>query len=146
MPNQGTGITLTFVTSGISLLLTDLRKSGAQRGAVDTTHSASTEDADGNVPRTFRPSDLYDNGMLEAEAHFDPNDAVPFKAKESVKINFPADELATPAETTGPIHTFDAFVTAQDDSYQPMADETMKCTVRIKISGPITITPAVTAP
>lgn len=140
--DQGTGVYLELVTSATDLLIVDLRRTGISRGSVDTTHSETTPDASGYLWRTFRPSDIIDGGMIEAEVHFDARIALPINADiQSCKIHFPAGD----GETTGPILTFNAFMTAQDDSYSPLDDVTMKATLRFKVSGAYTLTAAVAA-
>lgn len=143
-PSQGTGTTLVFVTSAVTMLLTALRRQGVKRGDVDTTHSASTQTS--NVLwRTFRPSRLADPGGLGFTAHFDPADAIPFNAPETLRIEFPPDELASPAITTGAKIAFNGYVNAQDEDFHLLDDETMKADVTIKASGVYTITAPVTA-
>jgi hypothetical protein len=128
MADTGYGITLagatttTFFAEIIGVTLPD-----QVREAIDTSHTATTSGR-----KTFIPSDLIDGGELEVEINFNPATTPPIAAAAEVwTITFGDSGTATWA--------FSGFFTSYSGAC-PIEDR-CTATCRLKISGPITITP-----
>lgn len=65
MAAEGTGTTLTFGTSSLSLELTSIQLNGRQRVSLETTHLGTTGH------KTFTPGELIDAGGSTIEFYFD---------------------------------------------------------------------------
>ena len=122
MADVGTGITISFATSGFSAELTDIQSPEAQRGALETTHQGTT------VACTFTPQDLVDWGSLEITGHGDPATDPP--------IDEPAETL-TITWPDGDIWSFDGFMT----NYRLSAplNDLMSFSATVKVSGDVTV-------
>lgn len=121
----GFGITIDFA-SGFCAEILDTTPPGQSRESIDTSHTATP-----NGDMTFIPSKLVDNGECQVELAFHPDVAVPIHSDpETVTIHFPS----------GTTWSFQGFLT----NHEPAApiDDRMTVTATIKVSGPITITPA----
>lgn len=150
MADQGTGITLTFGTTSFTGEITDISRTGYSRPAVQTTHSSTADsgntplDGDGPNARIFIPSDLYDEGEVDVEVHFNAEqDLAGLKkaASETITITFPD----APSHTANGTYTFPGFVTSVDENYSPLDETTMRARMRIKIAGEVTFTAATTS-
>lgn len=132
MPNPidvGTGLTVTFGTSGFSAYLLDFGGPKVGRAAVDTTHYATTGG------RTFRPGDLYDGGEITLEVAFDPDLTPPMLAQEqpeTITVTWPLPS----GKSTAASWSFSAFLT----NYEPKAplEDRMTASLTLKITGSIT--------
>ena len=122
----GTGITIAFGTSAFVAEILDITGPGLARDSVETTHQGTTD------ARTHAPVDLFDAGELSFDVHFNPDTDPPIDAaEEEITITWPS--TAT--------WVFQGFMTA----YEPGAplEDKMTGSVTIKVTGDITITPAV---
>lgn len=132
MARLGFGISITF-QSGFFAEITDVDHDGIERGDVDTSSMATTNNA-----ITFTPEALYDPGGLSVNIWFEPNTSIiaPITAAaETVTITFPLKSGQTNKATwafTGYMSKF---------KWGGKVKGLMTASVTIKASGPITITP-----
>lgn len=129
--DNGTGASITFGTSGISLRVNSIDWDGIERVSIDTTHLGTT------TARTFIPGDLYDPGMLNVEVQFDPSTALPMLlVAETITLSFPIPA----GSSTHPTWAASGFIT----KYKPgvKLEALMTGTLEIKFSGQITVTAA----
>lgn len=127
MASTGFGITIDFATSAFSAEIIDTTPPEQTRESIQTSHTETANDA-----HTFIPADLSDPGELSFDINFDPDESPPINgATESITITF----------ASGTTWAFSGFMTG----YTPAApmDDRMTASVTVKVSGPITITPAV---
>lgn len=131
MADIGTGATLTFGTSSVTLEILSIEISDISREAIDTTHLETAN------ARTFMPTDLYDPGTMEIEVLYDDDNVssnqIPFSAAaETLTIEWPA---VAPATTGGQFVTT-GFITNVSIS-TPLEDR-ITATISFKFSGAIT--------
>lgn len=125
---NGTGATIAFGTSSYSADILSINGSGITRPSIDTSHMGSTV-------RTFIPGDLVDNGTVEVEIIFDPDDQPPISAAaETITIEFNSPE------TTGAQAAGSGFVT--DWEFGAPLEDKMTGTYTIKWAGAVTWTDA----
>lgn len=137
---QGTGLAFLMVTSNWTGYIVDISESGHQRGAVDITHSGTTEtDATTHtIYRDFIPSKIVDGGTISITCHLDRALPPMTAAREVLRITLPkaaGEGTAAKLEVTG-------FMTTVASNFQPLADETMRQTFEFKVSGVRTYTAA----
>lgn len=90
----GTGISLTFGTSGFSAELLSVNHNAISREGVDTTHMGST------MNREMIPVDLVNPGTVDFEIHFDPDAQPPISdSAETLTITFPNPSGGTSGAT-----------------------------------------------
>jgi len=129
MPDQGTGTTFTFGTSGFQTGVTFIDTSGsASREAVETTHLGTT------VAKTYEPADLYDGGEVSMTIDWDPTEL-------GVTGGF---LLVTGAETgtiTFPTGAWAASMFCTGINWGPIVvNGRMTANVTFKVTGAITAT------
>ena len=127
MADTGHGSTIAF-TSGFTAQYLSIGGSESSREALETTHLGTT------TGKTFTPGDLPDNGELECEFYYDPNEQPPFNgAPQTIVITHP-----TPSGlTTGGQEAFTGFITNWSDP-EKLTDQLMVSTFTIKVTGNIT--------
>ena len=130
MPQDvGTGTTIVFGTSGFSADLLSVSAGGASRESYDTTHMGTTGS------KTFAPTSLVDQGTLDIEFAFDPDEQPPISgAIETVTITFPLPDGGSTAATL----VGSGFVT--DFSFSAEVEERMTGSATLKWSGGVTWT------
>jgi len=123
----GTGITITFETSGFTAQILDVTPPGMSRESIDVTHQGTTGQ------KIFTPGDLYDPGELSFDIHFNPDTTPPVgSAAETITIRYPS----------GSTWQFTGFCTGYAPS-APLEDK-MTGTVTVKVTGAITIATSTT--
>lgn len=117
----GTGVTITFGTSGFTASVMSISHNGISRPVVKTSHLGTT------TADTFMPGDLYDAGEVKLSIQFDPAATKPpiAGAAETITIDFGTPTIA-----------FSGFVT--DWGYEVPLEELMTAEITIKASGAIT--------
>ena len=136
MADVGTNATLTIGSTAFFTEILDIKHSGMERQAIDTTHLNST------VARSFVPSRLYDAGETTVEMLLNPDTQdAPFtaltQASTSVVITFPVPS----GRTTGAKYTGTGFLRSFEANV-PLEDR-MTGTGVIKWTGTITKTTSV---
>ena len=130
MADTGHGATLAFATSGFTAQYLSLGGSSSGREAIDTTHLGTT------TGRTFQPGDVVDNGELEGELFYDPDEQPPFNsAAETVTLTYPLPSGGATAAT----EAFTGFITNWTKPTLS-TDELMTSTITVKVSGDVTYT------
>ena len=131
MADIGTGTTIAFGTSSFSAELLGISQDGMSRPAIDTSHMGTS------TWKTFMPGDLVDNGEVQMEIAFNPDNQPPISAvAETITITFPVPA----GSSSGATAAFSGFVT--DWGVQGPLEERMTSTITIKVSGQITWTDA----
>lgn len=127
----GTGVSISFGTSGFSARIQEVGGPSMSREAVKTTHLGTTGS------HIFMPADLVDGGEVTLTIHHDPSLTIPISsAAETVTITWPV-----PAGlTNGATWAASMFMTGYNPGAQ--VDELMTAQVTLKVSGAITPTPA----
>lgn len=126
MARNGTGITIGFGTSNFTAEIMSVNGSGITRPSIDTSHHGSTE-------RTFIPGDLVDNGTVDVEINFDPDEQPPIdEAPETVTITFPT------ALDNGATLVGSAFVT--DWEWGGPLEDKLTASFTLKWAGAVTWT------
>lgn len=132
-PYTGKGWTVTFGTSSFSMNNVSIQAPGPSSDPIPTTHLGTT-----GKGLTFNPADFYDAGELSLTGFLDPSTDIPVNQEnETITIDF-----------TGTGDTSDATweFTGHITGYAPGAatfNERVEVTVTVKVSGEITVTPAV---
>lgn len=134
----GTGITITFGTSGFAAEITSVSMDDISREVIDTSHLGTTPAGAGEIgSRTFLAGKLSNPGMLNIEGHHDADLTPPIEAAaEVITITFP---LGT-GETTASKWVFNGQMTSYGFS-APLEDK-ITFSASVKAVGPITITEA----
>ena len=125
----GTGLSLTFGTSGFTANLLSVNGQDISRPAIQTTHLGTT------TAHTFIPGDLYDPGGVEIEFQFDPDDYPPIdQPAETITVTYPLSSGGTTAANWAA----SGFMT--DFSWGAPLEELMTGSATLKLSGAITPT------
>jgi hypothetical protein len=128
MADEGTGATLTFGTTGVTLDITSIASGGITREALETTNLGTTN------AKTFIPGDLYDPGEITVQFQTNPDTQPPFtNASETVTITYPVPT----GSNNGATEASSAFVTSVDVSTCEV-DSIMMGSCTIKRTGAIT--------
>ena len=128
MADEGSGATLTFGTTGVSLDLLTIQGTGVSREALETTNLGT------NTAQTFMPSDLYDPGEIAITFQYNPNTQPPFSnAAETITITAPVPS----GNTNGATAASSGFVTNFDEG-QMETGAIMVGSATIKRTGAIT--------
>lgn len=117
----GTGITITFVTSTISVELLKVSKNGKEVKSIETTHMASTTNA-------FKPGKCKNPGVIEIEIQKDPDVIIPIGVEQTITFTYPKKVSAS---ASGHISSVSGFVMSEDEEV-PLED---KITSKIKIQA-----------
>ena len=130
--NEGSGATITFGTTGISLLATSIQGQGISWSSLDTTDLSTT------TAKTFKRGATYDPGTIAVGVNWDADlgdGLIAAVASESVTITYPntATNAATEVST--------GFITSID-SGSCEVDGIMKGSVSVKRTGAVTFTDA----
>lgn len=128
MADKGSGLSVTFDTNFLAAI-TSLTHTGLARAATETTTFATTGG------RTYEPGEIYEPGELQCELLFDPDDPPSLQAlsaAETVTVTY-TNSGATTWAANGFMTGFE--ITAGD------ADDRVRASCTIKLSGNITITP-----
>lgn len=128
MADVGTGTSITFLTSSLSLQVTNIEMSGTEREAIDITHLGSTSF------RKFMPGDLTDLGELSVEVNLDTQVGDSIKnllaaSAETIRITFPIPSGLT---TAGKLE-FTGFATGFE--FALPLEEVQTGTITIKADG-----------
>ena len=130
MADTGHGATIAFATSGFTAQYTSIGGSESSRESLETTHLGTT------TGKTFVPGDLPDNGELECEFFYDPDEQPPFNsAAETITLTYPLPSGGSTAAT----EAFTGFITNWSRP-EKVTDQLMKSTFTVKVSGDITYT------
>ena len=130
---QGFGATLTF-SSGFAANITSMSPSGWAREAFETSYLGMSESG-----FTYVPSAKYEPGELTVEINWNStkNPGTPMAAAaETVTITYPLPSGLSTAAT----HVCSGFAIGFDSAI-PLKG-LMTCTIKIKLSGTVTWTPA----
>lgn len=131
MSQLGFGVAITFA-SGFMAEITNVDHDGIERGDVETSSHATTNNA-----MTFTPEALYDPGGVTVDLWFNPSTNIPItNAAENITITFPLPTGKTNKATwafTGYMGKF---------KYGVPLKGLMTATATLKASGPITQTAA----
>jgi hypothetical protein len=125
MADTGTGVTISFATSGFTAQLTGAVESdGVERQAIDVTHHASA------TYMQYIPAKLIELGEVTFEFLFNPDSQPPIGgATETITITFPLPAgQSTPADLE-----FDGFLTAW--TWGAPLEEAMTGEGTIKLAG-----------
>ena len=122
----GTGASIAFGTSNFTAEVMSINGNDISRPSIDSSHLGTTG------ARTFLPGDLVDNGSVELEINFDPDEQPPIAgAAETITVTFPTPPGgSTPADAE-----FSGFVT--NWSWGVPLEDKMTATITLKISGAI---------
>ena len=123
---EGTGATITFGTTAVSLEATSIQSAGISWAAVETTYLGTTN------AKTFVRGDLYDPGTITVNFNTDPDtldSLIGCAASEIVTITYTDTPAATEAAT--------GFITNIDPSTHEV-DSVVSGSVTIKRTGQIT--------
>ena len=127
-PDNGTGATIVFGTSGFAGEITGFSAPNESRVSIDVSHLASTS-------MTYIPGDLVEGGEVSLDLNFNPDYAVPVSgAAETITISY----ALRSGDSTASTWAFTGFVTDHTPSV-PFEDR-MTATVTIKVSGVVTKT------
>jgi hypothetical protein len=128
MADTGYGITLSgATTTGFFAEIIGVTLPDQTRERIDTSHTSTTSGR-----KTYIPSDLIDGGELEVEINFNPATTIPIAAVPEVwTLTFGDSGTCTWA--------FTGFITGAS-GVAPLEDR-MTATIRMAISGVITVTP-----
>jgi hypothetical protein len=134
----GIGTTITFGSSGFTAEITDVRITGFNRNAIETSHMGTTAPSTNQVGnKTFVPSKLSDPGSLAMTIHFNPNTNPPLDAvAETVTVTWPK----APADATAAYWSASGFVTSYDIT--AALEAVMVANLTVKFSGKISMTDA----
>jgi len=127
--DEGSGATITFGTSGVSLLVTSIQGQGIEWTSMPTMNLATTGG------RPYKRSDTYEPGTIAVGVQWDPtlgDDLIGSAADETITITYP--DGSTEA-SSGHIQRF--------DSGRCENGQIMDGTVTVKRSGDVTFTDAV---
>ena len=125
----GTGASIAFGTSSFTANVMAINGNDISRAAIQTSHLGTT----GN--HTFMPGDLVDNGNIQLDIQFNPDEQPPIAgAAETITISFPLGAGGTNKATAA----FTGFVTGW--SWGAPLEELMTASITIKVSGAITWT------
>lgn len=117
------GVTIVFGTSAFSAEITDMNWPTSARESLDTSHQGTTN------AMTFMPADLYDEGELTFDIHFNPDRTPPtHSAAEQITITGPS----------GNTWVFSGFATAYSGA-GPL-NGLMTGSVTLKVADEISIT------
>jgi len=132
----GTGLSLTFSTSGYSAEVIDVAWNGISRNSIETSHMGTAAAGAGTFGnRTFIPGHLSDPGELRVTVHFNPDTLPPIDATaETVTLTY--DESG--GDTSGATWSATGFVTGFEMA-APL-DDKMTADVTVKLSGNVTRT------
>lgn len=141
--DSGMGATIVFGTSGFTGNLLDIKFGGVKREAIATSHMGITAPGSNKFGnKTFIASDLSDPGEVTFTVHLNTGQSgataqPPIdKVAETITVTFP---LATGGSTAA-TWAFTGFVTDFDVDVQ--MEDAIKATVKVKISGNVSITAA----
>jgi hypothetical protein len=124
----GTGTTYTF--AGFDAEVKTIDWSGIERVSLETTQLNTP--ANGLGSRTFIGGDLSDGGTVDMTFHFNPDDTPPIEGSAgTLLITF----------GSGATWSASAFLTSV--SFGVPTEEIMEGTASFKVTGQVTITPAV---
>jgi hypothetical protein len=130
--DEGSGATVTFSGTGVTLLATSIQGQGVSWAAMDTTTLATTGG------KTFKRGDTYDPGTITISCLWDPSLAdglINSNASETITITYPPGANTSGKEaSSGFIQSF--------DSGSCEVDSIMTGQVVVKRSGTITFTDA----
>lgn len=125
----GTGTSIVFGTSAFAANLLVVNHNNSSRPVVKTSHMGTTTND------TFMPGDLTDNGEVEVEFQFNPDNQPPISgAAETITISFPLSS----GESVKATAAFSGFCFGWQWG-APM-EELMTATATLKVSGAITWT------
>lgn len=126
MSQLGFGVAITF-GSGFAAEITNVDHDGIERGEVDTSSHATTNNA-----MTFTPEALYDPGGVSVDIWFNPSTSIPItNVSESVTITFPLKS----GQTNHATWSFTGFMSKF--KYGVPLKGLMTATFNLKASGPI---------
>lgn len=123
---EGTGATVTFGTTGVSLEATSIQSAGISWAALETTYLGTT------TAKTFVRGDLYDPGTITVSFNTDPDtydDLIGCSDSETVTITYTDTPAATEAAT--------GFITNFDPSTHEV-DQIVSGSVTVKRTGAVT--------
>jgi len=131
MSQLGFGVQITFA-SGFCAQITNVDHDGIERGDVDTSNHATTNNA-----MTFTPEALYDPGGITVDLWFNPSTSIPITSvPETITITFPLPSGLTNKATW----SFSGYMSKF--KYGVPLKGLMTATATLKASGPITQTAA----
>lgn len=93
---EGTGASITFGTTGVTLLATSIQSQGISWSSIETTNLATTN------AKTFVRGDLYDPGTITVNFQTEPSSMdtlMGCAASETITITYPDTGAATEAAT-----------------------------------------------
>lgn len=126
MADDGSGATLALASSGWTGNIVGIRRTGMARPSIKTTH-LGTSGAD-----TFMPADNHDEGSLELDIQYDPNNPPPLTAvAEAVTLTYPIPA----GQSNGATDIGSAFITDEDRTIA--IGELMQGTFTLKWAGSV---------
>jgi hypothetical protein len=129
MSDTGTGTTIAFGTTGFTGHMLSFSPSGRERGEYETTHMGTTGS------KTWAPMKLIDEGSLDIEFNFDPDEKPPMdQPSETITITFPIPA----GGSTGATMVGSGFLTG--DSWSSELEEKMVGGATLRWAGPVTWT------
>jgi hypothetical protein len=126
MANEGTGATITFGTTGVSLQATSIQSAGISWASIDTTYLGTT------TAKTYIRGDLYDPGTITVNFLTDPDSLdtlIGCAASETITITYTDTPAATEAST--------GFVMSIDPSTHEV-DTVVSGSLTVKRTGAVT--------
>ncbi len=126
MANEGTGATITFGTTGVSLEATSIQSAGIAWSSIETTHLGTA------TAKTFMRGDLYDPGTVNVNFNTDPDSLdtlIGAAASETITITYTDTPAATEAST--------GFIMSIDPSTHEV-DSVVSGSLTVKRTGAIT--------
>lgn len=138
--DQTFGVTLTFGTTGFTAHLISVTPPSFTRASLETTHHGTSKGTEFTkvAAKTFTPSDLADFGELRIGFRFDKDDVPPIdEPAETVTVTYPLN-----GDTTAGTWAFSGFMTDYSAGDMPL-EGLHEGTATIKVSGEVTMTPAV---
>ena len=128
MASEGTGASITFATTSVTLDVTSIQSQGITWAALDTTYLGTT------TAKTYKRGDLYDPGTITISFLADPddfNELLASSATETITITYPSG--ATEASS--------GFISSIDPATAEV-DNIVSGSLTIQRTGAITFTDA----
>ena len=126
---EGTGASITFASTGCTLLATSIQSQGIAWEAIPTTHLGTTN------AKTFIRGDLYDPGTITVNFLTEPENLDTLlsnaAASETITITYPDTGAATEASS--------GFITSIDPATSEV-DTVVQGSLSVKRTGVITFT------
>jgi hypothetical protein len=129
MSFEGTGATITFGTTGVSLEANSIQSQGIEWASIEDTDLGNT------TAKSFLRGDLYDPGTITVGFNWtsDLDDLLSSSDSETITITYPNTDSSTEAS--------DGFIQSIDPSTLEV-DTLATGTLTVKRTGPITYTDA----